>query len=178
MPLPRRSRPEVNASSMADIAFLLLVFFLVTTEITEESGVLVRLPPYEPDTELPPFAPRNVFRVLVNGDDALLVRGESAPLAALRGRVKDFVANPAGDPALARSPRRAVVSLQTDRRTSYRRYLGVFNELQAAYRELWDAEARRRFGVTAYEALDAERRRAIRGVIPQVISEAEPYGGS
>lgn len=174
---PFRSRltPSINASSMADIAFLLLIFFLTTTEIVEEKGLLVKLPPWEPNNKnivQPP--PRNVFSVLVNDNDELLVKGERIALADLRARTKTFISNPEKLSTLPQNPKRAIISLKNDRGTSYATYLGVYNELQAAYNELWNEAAQERYGIAFTDDMPREQRNAIRADIPMVLSEAEP----
>ena len=170
----RMQAPEINASSMADIAFLLLIFFLVTTEIVEDQGVLVRLPPWSPD---PPedvkIKPRNIFDVLVNSNNELLVRSEPADLASLRERTKTFILNPTGAEDMAISPNSAIVSLKNDRGTNYETYVTVYNELLGAYNELWEAEAQSQFG-KSFATLTDEQEKAIKQVIPLVLSEAEP----
>ena len=96
---------------MADIAFLLLIFFLVSTEIASERGIFVRLPAYEAEPIAWPLPPRNVLDVLVNGAGELLVEGERASVAELRARAKEFIADPAGRSDLPSSPRRADIPL-------------------------------------------------------------------
>lgn len=174
---PFRSRltPSINASSMADIAFLLLIFFLTTTEIVDEKGLLVKLPPWDPNVDKvvqPP--PRNVFGVLVNDRDELLVKGERIALGELRARAKTFISNPEGLSTLPQNPKRAIISLKNDRGTSYATYLGVYNELQAAYNELWEEAAQERYGISFSQEMPREQRNAIRAAIPMVLSEAEP----
>ncbi|MFK8055161.1 MAG: ExbD/TolR family protein [Saprospiraceae bacterium] len=174
-PLKSRLNPQINASSMADIAFLLLIFFLTTTEIVNEKGLLVKLPPWDvtqTDVVHPP--PRNVFSVLVNDNDELLVRGERIPLGNLKQRAKEFIANPDQLSTLPQNPKRAIISLKNDRGTSYATYIGVYNELQAAYNELWNEAAQKRYGKPYSENLSREQRNAIRADIPMVLSEAEP----
>lgn len=175
MPKGKRTQaPEINASSMADIAFLLLIFFLVTTEIVEDQGVLVRLPPWsdEPPPELK-LNERNVFQVLVNKNDELLVRQEPAQLSSIRAAAKNFIMNPGNDPMMAKSPENAIISLKNDRGTTYSTYVTVYNELLAAYNELWEEQAQSRYG-TPYEDLTDNQKDAIRKDIPLVLSEAEP----
>lgn len=173
--MARRQAPEINASSMADIAFLLLIFFLVTTEIVEDKGILVKLPPWSnepPETQR--LNERNVFSVLVNKDNNLLVRGEPTQLADLRERAKEFIINPTDRSDLAASPTKAIISLKNDRGTNYKTYLAVYNELQAAYNELWNDLANERYGVDYSDELDLAVRKDIKGTIPFVLSEAEP----
>lgn len=166
---------EVNAGSMADIAFLLLIFFLVTTTIVEDKGILVKLPPWS-DEEVDPtkLNKRNVFSVLVNADNQLLVRGELAEITDLRERAKEFIMNPAGSDQFAEAPDVAIISLKNDRGTAYETYLEVYNELKAAYNELWNAESNVRYGVDYSDELSRDKRRAIQEKIPLVLSEAEP----
>ncbi|MAT53175.1 MAG: biopolymer transporter ExbD [Bacteroidetes bacterium] len=174
-----REAPEINASSMADIAFLLLVFFLVTTTIDVERGITVKLPEWseEPPEDIQ-LKKRNIFSVLVNASNQLLVRGELADIDDLRRRAKEFIMNPYNDPELAEAPNTAIISLKNDRGTSYKTYIAVYNELKAAYNELWDEECMRLYGVHYSEDLPIEKKKVIKKKIPFVISEAEPtaYG--
>ncbi|MCB9283717.1 MAG: biopolymer transporter ExbD [Lewinellaceae bacterium] len=173
-----RLKNEINASSMADIAFLLLIFFLVTTTIAEDKGILVKLPPWsDQDPDPQKFKTRNVYSVLVNAQNQLLVRGQEMKVSELREKTKEFIANPLKREDLAENPRRAIISLKNDRGTNYRTYLEVYNELQAAYNELWNEEAQKRYNVP-YDQVSNSGKRAIRNDFPLVISEAEPtsYG--
>jgi biopolymer transport protein ExbD len=170
-----RVAPEINASSMADIAFLLLVFFLVTTTIDVERGITVKLPEWsnEPPEEIN-LKQRNVFSVLVNAQNQLLVRGELADVKDLRERAKEFILNPTQNPELSESPNTAIISLKNDRGTNYKTYLEVYNELKAAYNELWDEECMRLFGQHYSEDLSRSKKDKIKEKIPFVLSEAEP----
>ena len=169
----RRLDNQINAGSMADIAFLLLIFFLVTTTILVDEGILVKLPPWDPNNETGLVRGRNVFVVKINGQDELLVEGEQALVADLRAGVKEFILNPLDREDLAINPQKAVISLQNDRSTSYDLYLSVYNEIKAAYRELWDEEARRQYK-RDYDILAEGQRKKVRDAIPMIISEAEP----
>lgn len=171
--ISRRSAPEVNAGSMADIAFLLLIFFLVTTTILSDNGLLVKLPPYTPDPPQHQANTRNLFRVAINSQNALSVRGEEQDIAALKDAAKEFIMNPEGLPNLAEASNKAIISLINDRSTEYDTYIQVYNELKAAYNELWEEAAYRRFG-QSYHNLPMAHQRSIRDEIPMVISEAEP----
>ena len=169
---------EINASSMADIAFLLLIFFLVTTTIAEDKGILVKLPPWSEEELLElKFKPRNVYSVLVNAENQLLVRGQQMKIAELRDNTKEFIANPTRREDLSESPTRAIISLKNDRGTNYGTYLEVYNELQGAYNELWEEEALRKYNVGSSKLTNVKKR-AVRNAFPLVISEAEPtsYG--
>ncbi|MEL7422130.1 MAG: biopolymer transporter ExbD [Bacteroidota bacterium] len=171
--IERRNAPEVNAGSMADIAFLLLIFFLVTTTIMSDNGLLVKLPPWDPTPPQQDIHTRNLFRVAINSQNLVLVRGEEQPIAELKDAVKAFIMNPAGNPELADQPNKAVVSLINDRSTSYETYLEVYNELKSAYNELWEQAAQQRYG-RSYHELPHGEQAVIRQDIPFVISEAEP----
>ena len=166
---------EINASSMADIAFLLLIFFLVTTTIVEDKGITVKLPPWSeepPETER--LKSRNVFSVLVNAQNQLLVRGEPVAIEDLRERAKEFIANPTQRPDLAERPTRAIISLKNDRGTNYNTYLTVYNELKGAYNELWDELSQRKYGIPYNEDMPTAYLKEIRKESPMVLSEAEP----
>jgi hypothetical protein len=135
------------------------------------------LPPY---VEKPPPPEkknkRNVFAVQINGNNQLLVRGRPVPLSEIkeiRTQLKTFIMNRGQDPNSSDSPKLAVVSLLNDNGTSYEAYVGVYDQLKAAYNELWEESAQRLYG-RSYEDLDRKERKAIRVEIPLVISEAEP----
>ena len=169
-----RMTNEINAGSMADIAFLLLIFFLVTTQIVEDKGIRVKLPPWsEEEPDITKLKKRNVFSVLVNAQNQLLVRGEIADVTQLRERAKEFIANPTRREDLSESPLKAIISLKNDRGTNYKTYLEVYNELKAAYNELWDDESSKQFGMP-YEELSTDKKKEVRKLIPLVLSEAEP----
>lgn len=175
--MPKRDIPEINAGSMADIAFLLLIFFLVTTTIQTDTGLNVLLPPYVEEPPPPEKKnKRNVFSVQINGNNQLLVRGypmQLDQLGEIKEQLKTFIMNNGKDPNSSDSPKKAVVSLLNDNGTSYEAYVGVYNQLKAAYNELWEEAAQRDYG-RSYADLDKKERKAIRSNIPLVISEAEP----
>lgn len=169
-----RMANEINAGSMADIAFLLLIFFLVTTTIAEDKGVLVKLPPFsnEPPPELR-LNTRNVYSVLVNAQNQLLVRGELMDIGKLKNNAKIFISNPQKLENMSVSPKDAIISLKNDRGTKYGTYLEVYNELKAAYNELWEEAAMAKFG-KGFEELSADKQKEIKEEIPLILSEAEP----
>ncbi|MFT4755002.1 MAG: biopolymer transport protein ExbD [Salibacteraceae bacterium] len=189
--MAKREAPEINAGSMADIAFLLLVFFLVTTTMDSDMGMMRKLPATLPPDmpKPPPIKDRNVFVVLANSNDQLLVEGELMDISELKEAAKEFIENPLNDETLPekklvaipffgnRMVSKQVISLQNDNGTSYKLYIQVQNELAAAYNELRDDLARDQFGVT-YKSLvenkEKAKYKAIRKVYPQRISEAEP----
>ncbi|MBR2617779.1 MAG: biopolymer transporter ExbD [Paludibacteraceae bacterium] len=190
----KREVPELNSSSTADIAFLLLVFFLMTTSMAVNKGLARRLPPPVPaeqKTEDLKVKERNVFVVLINSEDQLLVRGEYTELADLKEKAKEFIKNTGDDPNMPEKEpmdveyfgtvlvtKNHVISLQNDRGTSYAAYINVQNELVAAYNELRNDLAKAKFAKN-YDDLDVEQQKAIQKIYPQKISEAEPknYGG-
>lgn len=163
--MAKRSAPEVNAGSMADIAFLLLIFFLVTTTIETDKGISRKLPPWQPEEQDPPqIKQKNIFTVLVNSNNQLLVEEEEMELSDLREAAVEFLDNGGGsgddacsfcqgakDPASSDNPRKAIISLVNNRGTEYGTYIAVQNELVAAYNQLRDREAQRMFGTTFTE---------------------------
>lgn len=168
-----RMNNEINAGSMADIAFLLLIFFLVTTTIAEDKGVLVKLPPWS-DEPPPPLKlnSRNVYSVLVNASNQLLVRGDLMQINQLKENTKNFIMNPNNMSNMAESPKEALISIKNDRGTNYKTYLEVYNELKAAYNELWEEASMKKFGKN-FEDLNKDQREQVTSEIPLVISEAE-----
>jgi len=201
--MARREAPEVNAGSMADIAFLLLIFFLVTTTIETDSGISRKLPPWQPEEQEPPvIKERNIFQVLVNSNNQLLVEDEEMQIEELRQAAVEFIDNGGGtgdeacdfcqgpgDASSSVNPQKAIISLVNNRGTEYGTYIAVQNELVAAYNQLRDREAQRLFG-TSFTAMEAkyndsrtsegaketlkERIELIKDMIPQKLSEAEP----
>ncbi|MDR0977175.1 MAG: biopolymer transporter ExbD [Prevotellaceae bacterium] len=188
-----RKVPEINSSSTADIAFLLLIFFLITTSMDTDRGLARRLP--EPPQENQPENPdkvkeRNVLQIFLNSSGEVLCNNEVIDVSTLKDRAKDFIANPYDDPT---KPERVakdvpllgtmqvtekhVISLQCNRGSAYKSYIAVQDELVAAYNELRNELAQDTWGKD-YAALDAEQQKAVRDVYPQKISEAEPrkYG--
>lgn len=185
----KRAIPEINAGSMADIAFLLLIFYLVTTTMDTDKGINRKLPPFDEELveDPPPIKERNIFTVLVNSNDQLLVEDEYLQISELRAKAMEFVDNN-GDGSCeycqgynistsSDNPDKAVVSLQNDRGTSYGMYVKVQNELVAAYEDLRERYAQEKFG-RSYRSMDSEEDKEILKEIklayPQKISEAEP----
>lgn len=143
-----RIRPRLGGSistaPSADIAFLLLIFFLVTATIDVDTGISMTLPP-PLDGPPPEVHERNVLSVLINNRGDLLVEGRPADLESLRSHVKRHVLNCESfdcSPAYAASPEKAIVSIKSGRATPYRHYVEVLDEVWMAYFEMRDAEAR------------------------------------
>ena len=154
--MAKRAAPEVNAGSMADIAFLLLIFFLVTTTIETDAGINRKLPPIEEnDTEVI-IKQKNIFTVLLNGKDQLLVEDELMEIKDLRKAAIEFLDN-GGDgtcdychgkknPESSDNPDKAIISLKNERETTYKTYIAVQNELVAAYNDLRNIRAQALYG--------------------------------
>lgn len=184
---------EINAGSMADIAFLLLIFFLVTTTMDVDTGIIRQLPPIPPPDMPPPpdVNKRNVFVVLVNANDQLLVEDQLSDISVLRTQAKEFIKGYPDQPDNMNFPSfenediahfgsypvsKQIISLQNDNGTSYNMYIQVQNELAAAYNELRDELAKSKFGKSYEELATSEptKASAIKKIYPARISEAEP----
>jgi biopolymer transport protein ExbD len=193
--MAKREISEINAGSMADIAFLLLIFFLVTTTMDTDTGLIRKLPPVLEDQEPPPpIKERNIFEILINQNDQLLVEGEYIQVTELRAKAKEFIKSDPVNPNMPEFketdiPRlglvavsKQIISLQNDMGTSYEMYIKVQNELVAAYNELRNEFAQQKFQ-KSYEELvqqsgssdaNKEKMKAVKKFYPQRISEAEP----
>ncbi len=159
--MAKRAAPEVNAGSMADIAFLLLIFFLVTTTMEKDSGINRKLPPIEDSDEDVIIKQKNIFTVLINGKDEMLVEDELMQIKDLRAAAVEFLDN-GGDgscdyckgrknPKSSDNPDKAIISLKNERETSYATYISVQNELVGAYNELRNRRAQELFGTSFLE---------------------------
>ena len=191
--MAKREISEINAGSMADIAFLLLIFFLVTTTMDTDTGLIRRLPP-PPETDVTPpeIKQRNIFEILVNANYQLLVEGEYIQVSELRAKAKEFIKGDKNNPDMpefkvedvpvfgAMEVSKQIISLQNDNGTSYEMYIKVQNELIGAYSELRNELANQKFG-KSYDELVAqsesseligEQYKAIKAIYPQRISEA------
>lgn len=171
----RRGLPQINAGSMADIAFLLLIFFLVTTTMDQDTGIARKLPPMpEEEQEKPPeIKAKNIYVVLINANNELLVEGEWTQISELKDGAKKFINNNGRDPASSDNPQKAIISLQNDRGTKYVTYIRVQNELAAAYNELRNEASLNKYG-EIFSNLNKKQQKEIKKLYPQKISEAEP----
>ncbi len=184
----RRSVPEINAGSMADIAFLLLIFFLAVTTLDTDTGLMRQLPAI-PDPNIPQdvnkINDRNILEVKVNKDNMLLVEGQLTDFNRLREIAHNFILNPNDSPNMPEkhvvnipffgnvAVTKAVISLQNDIGTKYGVYIAVQNELIAARAKLRDDLSKQQFGMP-YDKLDDDRRGAVDDFFEVPISEAEP----
>lgn len=190
----KREVPGINSSSTADIAFMLLIFFLITTSMDTDRGLARRLPPPPENNQQKNdiiVKERNVLQVRINKDDQLMVAGEWSDIKQLKEKAKEFITNPNDDPNLPEknpvdvplfgrvmTTDKHVISVQNDVGTSYNAYIQVQNELVAAYNEVRNELAQKQFGKT-FDQCSPEQQEAISKYYPQKISEAEPkkYGG-
>lgn len=182
-----RKTPGLNTSSMSDISFLLLAFFLLVSNINTDQGIARRLPPPLPPNqpEPPEIKERNIFEVKINSKDRLLFNGEIGDIADLKDRAKEFLGNPNNDENLPERPiqhidllgdmpvSKGIISLQNDRGTSYDMYIAVQNELTSAISEMRNELSQEKFG-KRYADLNDNQSSAIDKAIPIAISEAEP----
>ena len=196
MPVDKRKVQEINAGSMADIAFLLLIFFLVATTMNVDTGLMRMLPPMPPENQKQEdvkVKERNLFLVLVSGSGNIMVgtpnHQEITDLRQIKDRTKEFILNPMDDENLPEKKDKeieladgskwvypesqGVVSLQTDRNTDYQVYIQVQNELTRAFNEVRDEVAMQKFG-KKFAELEKEDRDAVVKAVPPKISEAEP----
>jgi biopolymer transport protein ExbD len=206
--MSRRSAPEINAGSMADIAFLLLIFFLVATTMDIDTVISRRLPQKTPETKKPEeeFHARNVFEININRNNQMLVeKKEYVQLENLKVKVLEFLDNGGGlgsnnvgnctyckggpdrsvSSDMSDHPNKAIISLRTDRGTSYEMFVAVHDVLGQAYMELRNREAQRLYGVSFEDLIDQkfndkdnpeldEKIKKIKDLFPEIISEVEP----
>lgn len=180
--------PELNSASSADIAFLLLSYFLMTTTMNQDSGLQRRLPPMpakDQEVQDQKVNRRNIIIVKINSQDRLFAGNEPIEVSRLKDKIKEFLLNPNDDPKLPEKEMKdiegfgqypvskGVISLQNDRGTSYQAYIAVQNEIVRAINEIREDFCRANYG-KAYENLTEEQQEIVREAVPQLISEAEP----
>ena len=202
--MARRENSEINAGSMADIAFLLLIFFLVTTTMDVDSGISRKLPEKSEDTPEVVIKEKNVLDIVVNRKNELLVENEFVQVTDIKQLAMDFIDNGGGlsapkdgnpgepcdycngakDPASSDHPSKAIVSLQSSRGTTYGMYVSIQNEIEAAYNELRSRRSLKKYG-RSYEDLKKDYKnnateslkdkiKSLKDEYPQIISEPEP----
>lgn len=177
--------PEVNAGSMADIAFLLLIFFLVTATISSDEGIS-RLLPRECPPEIAdctiPIHERNVLRIVINNDDKIMIENDIISIDKLKDITKDFLDNNGANncsyckgnkiSTASENPQNAVISLQNGKHTSYKQYVTVQNELTKAYKELRNTYSAHKFGKPLGK-LSKTQLKEVKNAYPLILSEAE-----
>ena len=196
MAINKRKVQEINAGSMADISFLLLIFFLVATTMNTDTGLMRMLPPMPPENQQQEeikVKERNLFLVLISGSGNIMAgvpgKQEQIVLGQLKDMAKEFITTPMADENLPEKVDReidmadgskwtypvseGVVSLQTTRDTGYQAYIMVQNELTRAFNEVRDDVAQRKFGAK-FSELNEDQRNAVSKAVPLKISEAEP----
>jgi biopolymer transport protein ExbD len=187
--MAKRKTPGINTGSMADISFLLLTFFLLTSSINTEQGLPRRLPPPSEGKTQVDINRRNVFTVMVNFNNEISANNEIIPLNQLTLRANEFLENPLNAPTLPEKEiklienmgeypvSKGVLSLTNDQSTSYNMYVQVQNELQRAVNELRDKVSIQYFG-KVYDKLDTALQKSVQKAVPMNISEAPPsnYG--
>ena len=188
----KKNIPEINASSQADIAFTVLIFFLVVSTMDIDTGIVRMLPPMaDPNVKQEDIKvkERNLLLVFVSGSGNIMAGGKVISLNALKDKAKEFILNPLDDKDLPEKKvtdiempdgskwtypvSEGVISLQNTRDTSYQRYIEVQNELTRAFNEVRDEVAMAKFG-SKFADLSEEERKVITKAIPMKISEAEP----
>lgn len=184
----KKKTPAINSSSTADIAFLLLCYFLMTTTMGSQTGLSRRLPPM-PDQNQQQIDQqvnrRNIIIVKINSADRILAGSDPIEVSQLKDKIKEFLSNPTDDPNMPEKVMtdiegygqypvsKGVISLQNDRGTSYRAYIAVQNELVKAVNELRDDFSRNAYG-KPFASLTEEQQDIVKKAVPQNISEAEP----
>ncbi len=207
--MARRNVPEINAGSMADIAFLLLIFFLVATTMEVDGGIARKLPQKQPPHQTPPpkLKEKNVLQIAINRNDRLLVEGNQlVQVEDIKNIAMEFIDNGGGvgnkdagkcdyceggpdkrvDAASSDHPNKAVISLKSDRGTSYGAFIAIHDALGQAYTELRNRVSMERYG-KSYQALVKQQKsdnsqklrdqiKTIKALYPEIISEVEPTG--
>ena len=185
--MAKKKPPAINSSSTADIAFLLLCYFLMTTTMGSQTGLQRRLPPMpsaDQQVQDQKVNRRNIIVVRINSADRILAGSEAIDISQLKDKIKEFLTNPLNDPNLPEKKEieiegygtcpvsQGVISLQNDRGTSYRAYIAVQNELVKAVNELRDEFARSKYG-RSFNGLTEEQQDIVKKAVPQNITEAE-----
>ena len=183
-----KKTPEINASSQADIAFLLLVFFLITTTMDVDKGINRKLPPMPEENQQQDdikINRRNIVVVKINSQDRIMVGSQPVDVSQIKDLIVEALTNPNDNPNLPEKEvksiqglgnypvSKGVVSLQNDKGTLYNTYIQVQNEIVRAINEIRDEFSTQRYG-KKYAQLDEAHQKIVKEAIPQNISEAEP----
>lgn len=156
--------PVVNAGSLADVAFLLLIFFLVATTIQTDAGIPTVLPPW--NEEAKPVPKNNLLSIEINGHGDVLVNQQLLPLAALKQEVRTLVLERAA------TPKKAVIELTSSTQTKYEDYVKVQDAIRAAYQQFWEDQAQQSHGV-AFDLLSLQEQQQIKQQYPIVLAERQ-----
>ena len=185
--MARKETPQINASSQADIAFLLLVFFLITTTMDVDKGISRRLPPMQEDQKQEDIKinRRNTIIVRISASDRIMVGSEQMDVSQIKDKIVEFVTNPTDNPNMPEKAiknikgfgnyavSKGVISLQNDKGTTYKKYIEVQNEIVRAINEVRDDFSKQHFS-KKFAQLDEDHQKIVKEAIPQNISEAEP----
>ncbi len=186
--MARRAAPEINAGSMADIAFLLLIFFLVTTTMDVDTGITRILPPpVKNKNENVDVKERNVMKILINSHDLMLVNGKPANVSNLTQKVVEFMSLHPNNKAFPEVQEKyipglgkkvlmskGIVSLKNDRGTSYKMYISVQDAIAKAFNEMKDQQSLKYYGIKFDQLVDPKKTKTINKLVPIRVSEAEP----
>lgn len=171
---PSREKASINGSSMADIAFLLLIFFLVTTTINIDTGIGLVLPPPLEGPQ-PEVKQRNLMNILVNSQGSIRMDDKPVQIEDVKPILIEFINNKGLNPMLSDSPQKAIISLKTQRQTPYKIYIEMLDEVMGTYKQLRDDASISNFGIE-FRSLrpNSSQRQTIISMYPKNISVAEP----
>ena len=159
---------SIPSSSMADIAFLLLIFFLVATVIDVDTGIGMTLPEIS-DVDPPPVSKDRMAAILINENNDVLLDGKPISLFQIKSTLKPRIVSKIELP----KKKKLIVSLKTDRKTVYNAYISALDQIKMAFFEVRDEYSNSRFGMK-YNDLSDEARKEVKNAIPIIISLAEP----
>lgn len=170
--MPRRELPEVNAGSMADIAFTLLIFFLVSTTLATDKGEKVLLPKWNPDLQAPEVEKneRNVLALQIREDGSLVLEGQDFPYRDLTEESVDFLLNNGSNPLYSDSYDDAVINIVTHPDAPYEAYLEAYSNAKASFDQIRDSYAMQQFG-TVLENLPDDQADEVRDKYPLKLAE-------
>lgn len=167
-----RKAPVINTGSMADIAFLLLIFFLVTSHLSDDQGIAVQLPPLEENTSTVTVEARNLCSLYIDSLGNATVNEKAVKLSELKNTVKNFVINPSKSAERAVNPSKAIISLTKSDKIKFEQYISYYSEVKAGYREIWDSIAQIKYNKFMTE-LDTTQRKEIVKIYPFQYTEPE-----
>jgi len=169
--IKKKKIPEASipTASMADIAFLLLIFFLVATVIDVDTGLGLTLPEIVENQEEVKVDPNRMAAVLVNENGDVLIDGNVVPVFQIKDLLKARIASKNDLP----KNKKMIVSLKTDRKTVYNVYIAALDQIKQAYFEVRDEYSNGKYG-KKYGDLNEEEQLDVKEVVPIIISIAEP----